>query len=262
VLSGVSLDGRSFFYPNVLESDGTHARSPWFGCACCPSNLCRFLASVPGYTYAVQSHRVYTNLYATGTATITLAHGTPITLSQETNYPWDGRVRIAIGVVSPATFALKLRIPGWAREQVVPSDLYTFADDATESPTLMVNGEVMNIEIDNGYATIERRWANGDTVELSLPMPARRVIAHANVASCRGRVAVQRGPIVYCAESADHDGQDVRTLALSDTTLLTPTPTTALGGVHTITTDALRLIPYHTWANRGKSTMAVWLGRR
>jgi uncharacterized protein len=214
LISGVSLDGKTFFYPNPLESTGQHERSPWFGVACCPGNITRFLASVPGYVYARRGDTIFVNLYAAGTADIEVGTGRRVKLTQETRYPWDGAVRITVIPDRPRRFAMKVRIPGWARNEVVPSDLYRFADVATEPVTITVNGEQAPAGAPDGYATIEREWKDGDVVALALPMPVRRIVAHERVEADRGRVALQRGPIVYAAEWPDNPNGTVRNIVL------------------------------------------------
>ncbi|BCS34809.2 hypothetical protein TBR22_A40350 [Luteitalea sp. TBR-22] len=276
LLSGVALDGRTYFYPNPLESIGQHQRSPWFGVACCPGNITRFLASLPGYLYAHQGDTIFVNLYAAGTARIDTDGGHRVTLRQQTRYPWDGRVSVTVTPEASRSFALKLRIPGWAREQPVPSDLYRFDDGPAPAPTLTVNGAAVPVEVDRGYATIRRAWNAGDVVTLDLPMPARRVRAHPSVEADRDRVAVQRGPIVMAAEWPDNDG-DVRNVVIAaDAPLATRFRADLLGGVPVVTTRGtalarardgsltrrpreVTLIPYATWANRGAGPMAVWL---
>lgn len=276
LLSGVALDGRTFFYPNPLESAGQHQRSPWFGVACCPGNITRFLASLPGYVYAHQGDTIYVNLYAGGTATVETAPGRRVRVRQQTRYPWDGRIALSVTPDAPRAFTLRLRVPGWAREQPVPSDLYRFADTAAPVPRLQVNGQPVPIAIDRGYATITRTWHDGDTVTLDLPMPVRRVVAHPSVEADRNRVALQRGPIVYAAEWPDNDGH-VRNLVLDATTPLDSRfRADLLGGVQVVHARAtalsrtptgaltreardVTLIPYATWANRGPGPMAVWL---
>jgi uncharacterized protein len=275
VLSGVSLDGKSFFYPNPLESTGQHGRSPWFGVACCPSNMTRFLSSVPGYMYAVDGDTVYVNLYAEGTASID-AGGGKVQITQKTEFPWDGAVRLSFESQSRQPVAVKLRIPGWARNEAVPSDLYRFAQHLDAAPQVRVNGAVVRPQLDRGYVTLNRVWRTGDVVELSLPMPARQVAAHPMVHANAGRLAVQRGPIVYCAEWPDNDGQ-VRNVVLPHGASLAPVRRNdLLGGVTVVRASAqalsyrddgsiertprdLVLIPYYSWANRGRGDMAVWL---
>jgi hypothetical protein len=280
LLSGVSLDGKSFFYPNPLESAGQHQRSPWFGVACCPGNLTRFLASVPGYVYAQQGDTVYVNLFVAGTADITLAGGRRVKLVQETRYPWDGAVKIQVTPETAGAFALNVRIPGWARNEPVPSDLYRFADAAPPPPTLKVNGAVVDISLTKGFARIERKWSAGDVVELNLPMPVRRVAANAAVEADQGRVALQRGPLVFAAEWPDNPGGRVRNLLLADDAALTTEfRNDLLGGVQVIRGRAAALtldaqgqasrreqdflaIPYYAWANRGAGEMTVWIPNR
>ena len=277
LLSGVSLDGTKFFYPNVLESDGTDERSPWFGCACCPGNLTRFLPSVPGYVYAQRDRTIYVNLYAGGTADIKLDNGRAIKLTQETRYPWDGAVRITVTPDKESRFAIAVRIPGWARNEPVPGDLYRFSDTNTEPVTLAVNGKPVSLKIENGHVNLNRSWKDGDTIELNLPMPVRRVVANKNVQADVNRVALQRGPIVFCAEWPDNPGGKVRNLLLPDgQTLTAQFEPTLLNGVETITGRAFSMtkdadgrpmkteqdfkaIPYFAWANRGKGEMEVWL---
>jgi hypothetical protein len=280
LLPGVSLDGKSFFYPNPLESAGQHQRSPWFGCACCPGNITRFLASVPGYVYAHQRGRLYVNLFVASTATVEMHGGPTVTLTQETGYPWQGAVRLAVAPDAPGTFALHVRIPGWARNEPVPGDLYHFADLSSEPVTLLVNGRSVPVVLEKGFARVERRWEKGDVVELDLPMPVRRVVAHPSVEADRGRVALQRGPIVYAAEWPDNPGGRVRHLLLpDDAPLASEFRADLLSGVQVVEAKAIALsksergdvlrqeqelvaIPYYAWANRGPGEMAVWLANR
>ena len=260
LLSGVSLDGKLFFYPNPLESAGKYSRSPWFGCACCPGNITRFMASIPGYFYARQGSAIYINLFASGAASIPLDAGRVVTLTQSTRYPWDGHVKIAVEPDKSARFALRVRIPAWARNEPVPGGLYRFIDTASPSPTLQVNGKPVAIKLEKGYAVLDRRWRQGDTVELDLPMPVRRVAADSRVEADRGRAALQRGPIVYCLEWPDNPGIDVRDLPLSaGEKLQAAFEPDLLNGVETIQGPNFKAIPYYAWANRGPGAMSVWL---
>jgi DUF1680 family protein len=277
VISGVSLDGKEFFYPNPLASRGDYARSKWFDCSCCPTNICRFIPSVPGYAYAVTDDAAYVNLFVEGSADLQLAKG-KVRIEQKTRYPWNGQVEIT---VSPETageeFALYVRIPGWARGAAWPSDLYSYVGPSREQPTLKMNGDTITVEPMKGYAVIGRAWQPGDTVTLTLPTPVRRVVAHEQVEADRGRVALQRGPIVFCIEETDIDGGGVRDLVLPDEAeLATEFRPDLLGGLQMITgtanrvtrsegnamtTAAFTAIPYYAWAHRGKGAMAVWLAR-
>ncbi len=279
LLSGVSLDGKTFFYPNPLESAGQHARSPWFGVACCPGNMTRFMASVPGYVYARRGTTIYVNLFAAGTAEIVLDGGRRVRLRQDTRYPWDGHVRLAVTPDRAGEFAIALRIPGWARNEPVPSDLYRFLDRVPDPVVLAVNGARVPLTLDKGYATLRRNWRAGDVVDLTLPMPVRRVVANEHVAADRRRVALQRGPLVYAAEWPDNPGGRVRNLVLPDASALTAGfRPNLLGGVTVITGRAFGLaydaagrvrktaqpftaIPYYAWANRGRGEMLVWIPR-
>jgi len=270
VISGISLDGKEFFYPNRLSSRGDEARSKWFDCSCCPTNLCRFIPSVPGYAYAVGDDGPYVNLFVEGSAELEVA-GQKVRIEQTTKYPWDGHVEI---VVTPSAageeFALHVRIPGWANGEAWPTDLYSFLDASNERPTLAVNGEPIAIEPKQGYAVIDRAWQAGDKVKLELPMPVRRVIANEKVEADRGRVALMRGPMVFCVEGADVAGGKVNDLVLpDDAPLASEFRSDLLAGVQVITGEARRVgesvnftaIPYFAWANRAKGEMAVWLAR-
>jgi hypothetical protein len=277
LLSGVSLDGKSFFYPNPLESNGQHERSPWFGVACCPGNMTRFLASVPGYVYAQEGDTLYVNLFVGSTADIRMDSGRTINLIQETRYPWDGGVGMTVNPDRSGQFTIKVRIPGWARNEAVPSDLYQFLDKSQGGAVLKVNGKPVPIKLDKGYAVIARRWAKRDRIDLELPMPVRRIEANSLVEADRGRVALQRGPIVYCAEWPDSANGRVRNLVLPNNAPLTAEfKPGLLNGVEVVQGKAIGLaydengkvvrseqdftaIPYYAWANRGRGQMVVWI---
>ena len=279
LLSGVSLDGKTFFYPNPLESNGQHTRSPWFGVACCPGNITRFLASVPGYVYATRGDTIYVNLFAGGTAHVETSGGHKVTIVQDTRYPWDGTVKVTVTPEAPRQFTIAVRIPGWARNEPVPGDLYRFLDSAPAAPTIKVNGRQAPLTLDKGYVTLARQWKAGDAIDLTLPMPVRRIVANDQVQADRDRVALQRGPVVYAAEWVDNPGGRVRNLVLPDTSRLTAEfRPDLLRGVEVIKGAALGLsrdatgrviktrqpflaIPYATWANRGAGQMIVWIPR-
>ncbi|HEC02739.1 MAG TPA: glycoside hydrolase family 127 protein, partial [Phycisphaerales bacterium] len=278
-LSGISMEGNRFFYPNPLESIGQHARSPWFGCACCPSNVARFIPSVPGYTYAHKDGNVYVNLFISGTGEIETA-GNKITLTQKTGYPWQNGIHIAVEPEKQHQFTLFVRIPGWARNEPVPSDLYRFLKNRKEEPTLEVNGRPVRIDLQNGFAAIDRTWKAGDTVFLRLPMPIRRIIAHENIVDDRGKVALQVGPVVYCLEAPDNDGEVLNLVIPDDAVLRGRFRRDLLDGVVTITGRAgtvkrtldgdiipasernFTAIPYYAWAHRGRGQMTVWPARK
>ncbi len=279
LISGVSLDGKAFFYPNPLESKGQHARSPWFGCACCPSNICRFMASIPGYVYAQRNDEIFVNLYASGTAHLKLDSGTIVELKQQTRYPWDGAVRIEVNPSSEKEFTIQVRIPGWAKNQPVPGMLYHYIEESHAPITLKVNGQVVPIQIESGYVVLKRNWHAGDTIELYLPMIVRRVAADDRVLATKGRVAFERGPIVYCFEWPDHAEGRVRNLLVKDDAAVQAEERAdLLGGIVALKTTGtayaveesgertsqpvdLLAIPYYAWAHRGRGEMAVWVAR-
>ena len=274
-LSGISLSGNTFFYPNPLASDGNRQRSPWFGCACCPTNVVRFVPSIPGYVYAHKGNALYVNLFVGGGATIKTSNNT-IALKQDTRYPWDGKVKITIEPEHSRRFAINIRIPGWAQNRPMPADLYRYLNKSDEKVTLKVNGKPVHPDMDKGFARIRRKWKKGDVVELNLPMPIRRVLAHEKVKDNVGRAAIERGPVVYCFEGADNP-QGVANLVLpTDVKLKTEFRSDLLGGIVTIKGSGkiyqsqpkkrppvqdieVAAIPYYAWAHRGKSPMAVWL---
>jgi hypothetical protein len=277
-LSGVSLDGDRFFYPNVLESIGQHARSPWFGCACCPSNVARFIPSIPGFVYTTKDKNVYVNLFVGGDVMLENG-GSKVRLVQTTRYPWEGDVKISVEPDQAEAFAIHVRVPGWARNQPVPSNLYAFIRQSSDEASLRINGQNAPLELADGYARIERTWKKGDTIELHLPMPVRRVTSHANVTSNRNKVALQRGPIVYCLEGPDNNDKVLDLVIPDDVETKTQFRPDLLGGVVTIrglaetakrTLDgrivadskrAFTAIPYYAWAHRGRAAMTVWPAR-
>jgi len=276
LLSGVSLSGDRFFYPNRLESYGNDERQEWFGCACCPSNICRFIPSVPGYIYGKTNDRLYVNLYVDNTATIDLG-GKDVVVAQETTYPWDGKIRLTVHPERSQNFSVYLRIPGWARNEPIPSDLYHFMETLDAPIDVQVNGKKVAITMSNGYVVIRRTWKDGDIVDLDLPMPIRKVVAHENVKEDQNKIAIQRGPLVFCAEGQDREDGHVMNLILEPgEPMETNFQESLLNGVQIIHTEAqsarynlkneiemdhagiIRLIPYHVWANRGPSEMIIW----
>jgi len=277
LLSGVSLSGDRFFYQNPLESAGGYERSPWFEVSCCPPNMTRFLPSLPGYVYATRDDVVYVNLFIAGSGRVALP-GRALVLTQETRYPWDDSVLLTVAPDKPGPFELAVRIPGWARGQAMPTDLYRFLDAAAGDPALKVDGKPIAVDLRDGYARIRREWKSGDTVELVLPMPVRRVVAADPVAEDAGRVALQRGPVVFAVEGVDNGG-GVFDLVLPDgAPLAAGFRPGLLNGVVAIVGDAaavtktsagkvverprpLLAIPYYAWANRGGGQMLVWLPR-
>ncbi len=277
LLAGVAMSGDYFFYPNPLGSRGYHERSPWFDCPCCISNMSRFLPSMPGYIYAHDDAAIFVNLFAQSDATMTL-DGNKIRIQQETDYPWKGVIKLTMTPARAATFDLRVRIPGWAQNQAVPTDLYYFQNENQSPAKLKVNGETVALDRQNGYARLQRHWQKGDMVELELPMPVRRVMANENVKDDLGKVVLQRGPIVYCLEWPDHHNGQVMNLLLPDSVaLMSEYRPDLLGGVTIIEGKAFGCklgryekslgmrpqnfvaIPYFAWAHRGPGEMTVWI---
>lgn len=292
VISGMSMDGGRFFYPNPLSSDGKYAfnadnnttRQPWFGCACCPSNLSRFIPSVPGYLYGVKDNDIYVNLYAANTSTIHIG-GKEVVLEESTQYPWDGDIQIRVMKSAAKNANLLVRIPGWVQNQVLPSDLYKYSDSERPAYTVTVNGKKVNADLtaSKGYLPV-KNIKKGDVVRIHFDMPVRTVVANQNVKDDEGRVAVERGPIVYCAEAADNQGEPVLRAIMSKKPAFsivndykinnTETKGAAPFAVKAITTQAqilndsdngvslknqkLTLIPYYAWNHRGADEMNVW----
>ena len=274
LISGVSLDGGSFFYPNPLSSNGKYSRKPWFGCACCPSNVSRFIPSLPGYVYAVKNDQVYVNLYLSNKAELKVDKK-KILLEQETGYPWNGDIRLKI-TQGNQDFTMKLRIPGWVRGNVLPGDLYSYADNQKPAYQVSVNGQTVESDVNDGYLSIARKWKKGDVVVVHFDMIPRIVKANPKVEADHGRVAVERGPIVYCAEWPDNRF-NVHSILLNQHPQFKVTDKPELlYGIRQITTDAqalsydkagklvtkdveLTLIPYYAWAHRGEGDMEVWL---
>jgi DUF1680 family protein len=265
VLSGVSLSGDKFFYDNPLESDGEHERQKWFGCACCPGNITRFVASVPGYIYAQQGKDIFVNLYAQGKARIG-----NIELEQTTDYPWNGKIRIRVTKGS-GKFAIKLRIPSWLKTSPTNNDLYLYQDKA-KTYSVSVNGQALYPE-NRDYITLNRNWKKGDVIELNFPMDVRRIVANDNAEDDHGKVALERGPIVFCLEGNDQaDGKVFNKYILNTSDIQAHFEQNLLNGVVVLEGNAkellqsgeikdvkFRAIPYSTWNNRGPQQMEVWI---
>ncbi|MCM1504098.1 MAG: glycoside hydrolase family 127 protein [Muribaculum sp.] len=278
LISGVSLDGGGFFYPNPLESVGQHQRQPWFGCACCPSNICRFIPSLPGYVYAVKDRDVYVNLFMSNTADLDV-DGKDVVLSQSTQYPWNGDIAITVDKNKAGNFAMKIRIPGWVRGQVVPSNLYSYSDGKRLGYTVSVNGQPVDSELKDGYFTIDRKWKKGDKIDVHFDMEPRTVVANSKVDADKGRVAFERGPIVYCAEWPDNDFDISGVIVNQSPDIKVVEKPELLYGINELVTDAqalkftddgrlsasdvkLTMIPYYAWCHRGSGAMSVWLPRQ
>ncbi|NIP25300.1 MAG: glycoside hydrolase family 127 protein [Phycisphaerae bacterium] len=268
-ISGISISGDAFFYQNPLESRGGR-RSSWIGLACCPTNLTRILPQVGGFVYARDKNRLYVNLFASGIATVTMDNGVKVKLTQKTKYPWDGYVKLSVTPEKTSDFDLCVRIPGWVLGRPVPGDLYRFADSKSVVIGLKVNGKTVNATPqEDGYVHLKRSWKATDVVELDLPMPINRVYAHKNVKADSGKVALMRGPIIYCFEAVDNPDMNVLNVALPrEAELIAEYRSRLLGGVTIIQGKALdshqrpvtlTAVPYYSWANREKGAMTVWI---
>ena len=281
LISGIGLDGKSFFYTNAMEiknsfshKDMEAARSGWFECSCCPTNLARLIPSIPGYIYAQNGNNLYVNLFISGSANITI--GTmPVQVLQQNNYPWDGALKFIINPKNAATFNMLIRIPGWAQSQAIPSDLYQFAKKLTSTTVIKVNGQSVEYDIQNGYASINRTWKKNDKVEVNFAMEVQRVVASEKIKDDIGKVALQRGPLMYCAEWVDNNGKASNIIMPANTIFTTAfkpdllngitvlnaeVPAVIINGKESIATvkQAFTAIPYYCWANRGKGEMLLW----
>ena len=271
VISGVSLSGDLFFYDNPLESMGQHERQAWFGCACCPGNITRFIASVSNYMYATSGKDIFVNLYIQSQASVD-TKGNTVELTQTSDYPWNGDIKLTVNPKTSKDFALRLRIPGWLNDTPLGNNLYQYTDKA-KNCTIKVNGNTVATTIVNGYAVVQRKWKRGDVVTVSFPMDIRRVRANDNVIDDHGKLALERGPIVYCIEGKDQADKSVfNKYLLEDVHVNASFDTSLLGGVVVLKGSAkevesngeikdvtLTAIPYATWNNRGANQMAVWI---
>jgi len=277
LLSGVSLTGNRFFYPNPLASLGQHQRSAWFSCACCISNVARFLPSVPGYVYAQDGNNLFINLFMSNKADISLPAG-KLTLTQTTKYPWEGKVEISVDPARSGRFALHVRIPGWAKDQPIPGNLYRYAIAKDKAIPITINGEKVEYSMDKGYAILDRNWKKGDKIVVEFPMDVRKVLANDSVKADRDRFALQRGPIVYCLEGKDQQDSTVQSIVVDAATSVSSAyQPDKLGGIVQLTAEGnmsarqqgrdaiitrkekITAIPYYSWNNRGVGEMEVWI---
>ncbi|OXG09246.1 hypothetical protein BC749_101637 [Flavobacterium araucananum] len=265
LISGISLDGKEFFYPNALESDGVFksnrgscTRQAWFDCSCCPTNLIRFVPSIPGLIYSKSKEVLYVNLYASNNAAFTLGK-TDLQISQQTGYPWNGKVAISVNPKKESQFTIKLRVPGWARNEVLPGDLYSYKKASTQKATINLNGEILTIQPQDGYFVINRKWKKGDKINLNFPMEVQEVETNAKVETNKNKVSLEYGPIVYAVEEVDNKTNfDKIDISSSDTFRVKKEPN-LLQGVNVIENLKFKAIPYYSWSNRGVGKMKVWL---
>jgi DUF1680 family protein len=268
LISGISLSGTGFFYPNALESDGKYlfnrgacTREHWFDCSCCPTNLIRFIPAIPGLIYAKQENTLFVNLYIANSADVVL-QSNKVKVSQETAYPWDGRVKLTVTPETEGMFTIKMRVPGWARNEVLPGGLYSYKTVSKGVPQLSINGKKSEIKITDGYFNINRKWKKGDVVEVNFPMEVREVVASDTIAEDHNKVSLEYGPLVYTVEEADNADVDGVSITGTTTFKVKHRPE-LLKGIYTIegTSGAKKFtaIPYYSWSNRGVGKMKVWL---
>jgi hypothetical protein len=237
---------------------GASERQPWFGCSCCPTNIVRFIPSLPGYAYAQDGDVIYVNLFMGSEATVNV-NGQAVKLIQKTRYPWDGKVELTVQTDSPIHFELRVRIPGWAQGHPVPGDLYCYANGDKSDIALTVNDESVDVVSQKGFACLQREWQNNDVVTLNLSMPVQCVLSHENAETNAGRLAVERGPIVFCAEAIDNEGGVGERVLADDVAFVAEFQSELLNGVVKLTSTDWTLIPYYAWCHRGANEMAVWL---
>lgn len=282
LISGVGLDGKSFFYTNAMQIKNSFShsamepeRAGWFDCSCCPTNVARLIPSIPGYVYAQKDDNVYVNLFVSSSASIKV-HQKPVTIVQENNYPWDGNLKFTVSPKSADSFKMLMRIPGWSQNQAVPSDLYSFSSSSEQKISIKINGQPVDYTIEKGYAVLNRKWKKGDVIEMNLPMEVRRVIANEKVKDDVGKTALQVGPLMYCAEWIDNRGRASNFILPADAVFSKEYKAGLLNGVtvlqaelpavsidnkgENITTvkKPFTAIPYYAWANRGKGEMMLW----
>ena len=265
LIAGISLAGTEFFYPNALEADGVYCfnqgsctRNSWFDCSCCPTNLIRFIPYIPNLAYATQGNSVFVNLYMSNTAFIPV-NGKTVEIRQETDYPWNGTINISVKPKKPQTFTLKIRIPGWAQNEVTPGGLYAYSnappDDAFR---ISLNGSEVHNQIENGYVDISREWKENDRIELFLPMKVRQVVADKQVKEVIGLSSIEYGPLVYCAEEIDNKTVFDHASVKPEAVYTVEMKPDLLGGVNVIQDKISTFIPYYAWSNRGVGKMKVW----
>jgi uncharacterized protein len=278
-LDGLSLSGSTFFYGNPLASDGRHSRREWFGTACCPANIARLISSLGNYIYSKSAEDIWINLFIAGSTKIALTKGN-VSIKQQTNYPWDGQIKVNVDPEKKTKFKMSLRIPGWAIGEPSPGDTYTYLEKTDQPFSITVNGKFASYKVVKGYAVIDREWKKGDMVEFNLTLDIKRVVALDKIKENENRVALQRGPIIYCVEHPDNGGKAMN-IMIPDNAILTseynkdllegvvtisgevPVVKTSADGLNVSTTlQKITAIPYYAWSNRGPGQMQVWIPRK
>lgn len=265
LISGISLDGKQFFYPNALEADGVYksnrgscTRQAWFDCSCCPTNLIRFVPSIPGLIYSKSNDVLYVNLYASNNASFKMGK-TDLQISQQTGYPWNGKVAISVNPKKECQLTIKLRVPGWARNEVLPGDLYSYKKASTQKASINLNGETLAIQPEQGYFVVTRNWKKGDKINLNFPMEVQEVETNSKVETNKNKVSLEYGPIVYAVEEIDNKTNFNKINIEAGDTFEVRKEANLLQGVNVIENSKFKAIPYYSWSNRGVGKMKVWL---
>jgi uncharacterized protein len=272
-LPSTSVHGTGYLYTNPLSDKGLTDRSDWFDPPCCPTNICRTTTSIGGYMYLTDADNLYINLFMKSESKIDFGERS-ITLKQETEYPWDGQIKFKLGLDKPSMFSIRIRVPGWAREEAIPLGLYKYANKVNKGILINVNGKEQKVILELGYAVIKRNWQANDEISLVLPMEIRRVVSDEKVKDDVGRVALERGPIVYCAEWVDNNGRTSNIILPDESKLSSKYVSNLIGGITIIEGKVkiidnagkvkpayFKAIPYFAWLNRGKGEMDIWLQR-
>jgi DUF1680 family protein len=282
LISGVGMDGKSFFYTNAMEikngmphKDMEASRSGWFPCSCCPTNVTRLVPSIPGYMYAQKGNNIYVNLFANSNTTLEV-NKKQVQIVQQNNYPWEGKLLFTITPKSPLDFNVLIRVPGWATGKAIPSMLYSFQTETSQPVTISINKKPVTYKIENGYAVLNKTWKKGDVIEVNFPMEAKRVVANTKVKDAVGKVAIQRGPLIYCAEWADNNGKASNFIVPMSAQFSAEYKPDLLNGITVLKSEAISvvideaglnvsttkqpitIIPYYAWAHRGKGEMMIW----
>jgi DUF1680 family protein len=268
-LSGVGLSGKEFFYPNPLESDGisgfnygSPTRQPWFSCACCPSNITRFIPQIPGLIYAQDDDKIYINLYISNSADIKM-NGNDVKLTMKSDFPWSGNTSIRIDQTENKDFTLAFRIPSWVTGNIFGNNLYKIINNQEGSYNVSVNGRPFDYKIKNGYALINSNWKTGDKINIDIPMNTALISSNYEISQNRNKVAIQKGPLVYCEEGLDNN-QNELTINEKDPIGEEMKEISSIKYVQIISGEKgeIKFIPYSFWSNRGASPMKVWIDHR
>jgi DUF1680 family protein len=270
-LGGMSVKGDKFFYVNPMASNGVNdfnkgsgaERQPWFGTACCPTNVSRFLPSMPAYIYAVKDNELLVNLFADSEANL-VVNKMPVKLSQQTNYPWDGSIKMSVEPEKAGNFAISIRIPGWATGEAIPGNLYSYVNKEAKPISVMINGKSTPATIEKGYIKLSRNWKKGDQIALTLDMPVRKIVSNEKITANNNKIAIERGPVLYCAEGHDNNGKAL-SIPVAENQSFTPQfQQNLLGGLNVLKSETgnVTLIPYYAWANRGPNEMVIWFNKQ